>query len=207
MRSRVSRVLANLTQRRSYVKTLPLIAGLTHKEMGVSFSEALELLAHVPPSQIEEFERELLVEEGKRVVHSTEEVSVIETTSDDSIHRSLHFNERPHLVQSCVRVDSRTGHIDHTRPPPSEGRLATHLQGLSLALALHSPNSGKKTVCVLGAGGCSLPAYLFGAVPEVKTMHAVELSKDVSYAARHYFGIRELEDSSFTLHTECAKSW
>jgi spermidine synthase len=38
-------------------------------------------------------------------------------------------------------------------------------------------------------------------------MNAVEISRDVCYAARRYFGVAALESSRYRLHTGCAMEW
>jgi hypothetical protein len=138
--------------------------------------------------------------------------------------RSMHFNDRLDLVQSCVRVRANPAEVagagpgragsssssssrrrvpDHTRPPPSVGRTATHLHGLAAAPALHHmlsrarhrhssssqpppplPPPPPLGITVLGAGGCSVPAFLAAALrlpgDQACAVDAVELSSAVS---------------------------
>jgi spermidine synthase len=196
-----------------------LVAGLTHRDLGVEFTEAVELLDGIPPEQLREFQEALLSGEGKSVVYSNMKLSVIDSAEPGgALLRSLVFNARPNLVQTAVLVDA-AGNVDNSRPPPIEGGSATHLQGLSLAVALHSlhraagrgaTHSTPPRVCVLGAGGCSLPAHLLLTIPGA-TIDAVELSPAVLAAARDFFGVGALEAehprSRFAVHCDCAASW
>jgi hypothetical protein len=194
-----------------------IVAGLTYREMGVEFEDAVELLGEIPQEQLREFQDTLLSDEGKSVVFSNEELSVLDNSEPGGVLlRSLIFNARPNLVQTAVLVDSE-GNVDLSRPPPSEGGSSTHLQGLALSVALHraqqqkqlGPREGRAPprVCVLGAGGCSLPAHLFSAIPGA-TVDAVELSPGVLTAARDFFGVAALEASPrFALHCGCAVAY
>ena len=76
-----------------------LLAGLTHKDCGVSYEDACDLLREVPKSDLLEFEDNLYQEEGKKIVFSNSEVTVMDSICDDSTMRTLHFNRRPNLVQ------------------------------------------------------------------------------------------------------------
>jgi len=105
--------------------------------------------------------------------------------------RSLHFNDRLDVVQSCVALDSSGAPILN-RPPPLRGPTATYTQGLALAVAYHSIRHHQENISesvdgtstrapyapritILGAGACVLPAFLHEAVPTA-TVDAVEVS-------------------------------
>jgi hypothetical protein len=149
------------------------------------------------------------------VVHSSST-----TNPNAQIQRSLHFNNRIDLVQSCVNLQE-DGTIDRTNPPPFSGTTGTHLQGLGIAAALHARITSQlpaetiphcQRIVFLGAGACSLPAYLFEKLPHNVAVTAVELSADVCFAARRCFGVDTLEDSAdhsrtFKLQQGCAVEW
>ena len=81
-----------------------LLAGLTHKELGVSYAEACRLLQDVDSSAVLEFEADLRGG-GQEIVASTEELTVLDTAVAEGLWvRSLHFNDRIDLVQSSVHV-------------------------------------------------------------------------------------------------------
>ena len=89
------------------------------------------------------------------------------------------------------------------------------LQGLSLAVAVWVANGGAASaaaapplrVCVLGAGGCSVPAFLHHALPGA-SVDAVEPCGTVSYVARHMFGVDALEGAGrFRLHLASAADY
>ena len=95
------------------------------------------------------------------------------------------------------------------------------LQGLSLAVAVWLANNAGATrdelaaaaaataprICVLGAGGCSVPAFLHHTLP-TSSVDAVEPCGTVSYVARHMFGVDELERAGrFRLHLASATDY
>ena len=209
-----------------------LVAALTHSELGVSYDEACDLLEDVPVTTLRDFEQRLCEELGQEVVGSSREVTVFDTRdaslTDNEWLRSIHFNDRLDLVQSCIRVhvSPSTGERvpDHSRPPPSAGRTATHLFALAAAPALHHlltssggvgqvPPRASPTrplaIVVLGAGGCSVPAFLATALRlpggRAFEVSAVELSSAVVAAARAHFGIAQLEaNGALQLYRACA---
>jgi len=188
------------------------VAGATHRELGVSFAEGLALAKALPLAALREFESSLA---GQSVVMSTDSVSVLDTDAEGGGGgggrlRSLHFNNRLDLVQSCARVAAGTADDDgvvvlHDQPPP-RGPTGTNTVGLALALALHADPAPR--VAVLGAGACVLPAFVHARLPRC-TLEAVERSADVRRAARECFGIAELEAASdrFALRAGCAFEW
>jgi hypothetical protein len=113
-----------------------------------------------------------------------------------------------------------TSRVMHTAPPPMWGATGTAVQGLSLALpfreaaasfgargASSSMCAPLRSVAVLGAGACTLPAHLHAAFPDVAFV-AVELSEDVVLIARDHFHVDALEASGrFLLHRGCAFEW
>lgn len=139
----------------------------------------------------------------------------MDTATQDGYLRSLHFNDRYDYVQSSVRV-SVAGLVDHSRPPPTVGETGTVVSGLGLAVASHillTPSWAHAShmalrIAVVGAGACSLPAFLHTALPAAQ-VDAVELSAAVCAAARDHFGVAELEASSsrFRLHEGCGFEW
>lgn len=226
----------NLTRRRFAHTTHWLIAAATHRQLGMSYEEASDALQHVDASMLDEFAAEL-AKGGQQVVASTAQVTVLdsavaEETSGPSRPtrswlRSLHFNDRLDYVQSCVRVKgaAKFRAADHSQPPPAHGATATHLHLLLVAVGLHRaivshtgrPLAEDLRIAVLGAGGCSVPAYLATALRlpggRRAEIDAVELNKDVVAAARTYFGIQNLEETNDKLpnrlrvHTQCALAW
>lgn len=100
---------------RSYRCTLPpprdirgLLAGVTHTEMGLSFSQALELLSDVGEDELAEWEQEWRHSSSaaggrQELRYCTPAVSVIDTLfsdkSDGRALRSLHFNDRLDIAQ------------------------------------------------------------------------------------------------------------
>ena len=182
-----------------------LLAGLTHEEAGVDFDEAYSLVQDLPQETLLEFEDQLWENAGKRIVYATKAVSVIDCYTDmteqqtdietgpakvmsDVVTRSLYLNDRPDLVQSSTYVDRHTGAVLHQLPPPRHGDASTEVQGLALAVAIHSrhwptslliPSSVctqeqesesqglledfRITITVLGAGACSLSAFFCAA--------------------------------------------
>ena len=192
----------NLTRRRFAHTTHWLIAAATHRQLGMSYEEASDALQHVDASMLDEFAAEL-AKGGQQVVASTAQVTVLdsavaEETSGPSRPtrswlRSLHFNDRLDYVQSCVRVKgaAKFRAADHSQPPPAHGATATHLHLLLVAVGLHRaivshtgrPLAEDLRIAVLGAGGCSVPAYLATALRlpggRRAEIDAVELNKDV----------------------------
>ena len=189
-----------------------LMAGLTHGEQGMSFEAAYEVLGEMDAGELAEWEAEWLSETGQRLRFATRDVSVIDSPADDGTFlRSLHFNERVDVVQTCVAVDAVTDTPDHSRPPSLDAQSGTYSQGLALAIALHGLGAARRSdacrIGVLGAGACGLPAFLHEALPQAQ-VDAVEVSADVCAAARECFGIQTLEGSSrFRLHQACAFEW
>eukprot|EP01134_Creolimax_fragrantissima_P005496 CFRG5496T1 len=207
----------------THVRLQGLVAGITYKDMNLSLEEAFFLLNYVPEHELLEVEEDL-ASQNNRVVLSTPSISVLDELNGAGHGidlRSLHFNNRLDLVQTCVEVDAKTGEVDHSNPPPSFGKRATHLQGLALgyvlrhACALGSADgddkkaSTKCNIAVLGAGGCSLPSFLHHVLPDSNIV-CVEASPDVVDAARDFFGVRKLEekqDNRFTLIGSTAEEW
>jgi hypothetical protein len=220
-------------------KARGLLAGLTHTDLDMTFDDAWEVLGEVDEDDLKEFEVELLQDHAHRIVVSTKEITVLDTqeAAKDSkngmvVHssrlqtnRSLHFNNRINLVQSCVLL-REDGAVDRALPPPITGATGTHLQGLGIAAALqaHNANAGqslaeKQRIVFLGAGACSLPAYLCQSLPYDVAVTAIELSADVCFAARQCFGVDALElgsdgsrdeagvSRSFELQQGCAIEW
>jgi hypothetical protein len=168
------------------------MAGLTHADEGLTFDAAYDLLGGLDPADLHEREEELLVKTGQRLRFATRDVSVVDTPEDGVCFRSLHFNDRFDVVQTCVALDAATGGPDHSRPPSLDSQAGTATQGLSLAVALHELSMGDaasssrqgasgatrgRRIAVLGAGACGLPAFLHEALPGA-TIDAVELSAD-----------------------------
>ena len=193
-----------------------LMAGLTHADEGLTFDAAYDLLGGLDPAELHEWESELHKLTGQRLRFATRDVSVVDTPEDGVCFRSLHFNDRFDVVQTCIALDTATGGPDHSRPPSLDSQAGTATQGLSLAVALHQISSSRgagdaagagRRIAVLGAGACALPAFLHEALPGA-TIDAVELSGDVCAAARACFGVAELEGSPrFALHEACAFEW
>ena len=194
-----------------------LMAGLTHADEGLTFDAAYDLLGGLDPADLHEWESELLKLTGQRLRFATRDVSVVDTPEDGVCFRSLHFNDRFDVVQTCIALDAATGGPDHSRPPSLDSQAGTATQGLSLAVALHQISSSRgacgdaagagRRIAVLGAGACALPAFLHEALPSA-TIDAVELSGDVCAAARACFGVAALEGSPrFALHEACAFDW
>ena len=184
------------------------LAGLTHVTMDCTFEEARSLLEDVPDSEIADWAAQHRAEQLQAVLFCTPEVTVLDEYDTDQIgaapaRRSLRFNRRLDLEQTCVRLNPSTRCVDVSAPPPSR------LQGLALAAQLFTAATGRvpRRVAVLGAGGCSLPAFLHEALAECH-VDAVELSADVRAAARACFGVAALETSGrFQLHSGCAAAW
>jgi predicted DNA-binding protein (UPF0251 family) len=208
----------------------------------MSYAEASEVLQHIDQSMLDEFAAEL-AQGGQQVVASTPQVTVLdsivpeETTgaqsrSTTSWLRSLHFNDRLDYVQSCVRVTGTPACppelrvADHSQPPPAHGATATHLHLLLVAVGLHRAIVTETEhalaehlrIVVLGAGGCSVPAYLATALRlpggRPAEIDAVELNDDVVAAARVHFGIQDLEEvnddtpsNRLRVHRQCALAW
>ena len=189
------------------------MAGLTHADQGLTFEAAYDLLGGLDPADLHEWEEDLFQQTGQCLRFATREVSVVDTPEGGVCFRSLHFNDRFDVVQTCIALDAATGGPDHSLPPSLDSQAGTATQGLSLAVALHQISrggdaaGGGRRIAVLGAGACSLPAFLHDALPGA-TIDAVELSPDVCAAARACFGVSALEGSArFTLHEACAFVW
>lgn len=94
------RHLNSLSRHRGRTPSLRwIIAGLTHHELGVSYDEACELLLGVPAVELSDFEESLYREENKKIVFSNRQISIFDSFSGSDILRTLHFNQRPNLVQ------------------------------------------------------------------------------------------------------------
>lgn len=201
----------------------------------MSYAEASDALQHVEADLLDDFAAELAAG-GQEVVVSTPQLTVLDSAvpggdcdqpSTTSWLRSLHFNDRLDYVQSCVRVTGtqtcppKSRSADHRHCPPASGATATHLHLLLTAVGLQRANTEHALeehlrIAVLGAGGCSVPAYLATALRlprnRAAEIDAVELNEDVVAAARTYFGIQHLEASDvlpnrLRVHTQCALEW
>eukprot|EP00035_Acanthoeca_spectabilis_P013179 m.240252 g.240252 ORF g.240252 m.240252 type:complete len:454 (-) comp15822_c0_seq4:2502-3863(-) len=214
-----------------------LVAGLLHSELGITYTQAFELLASVPSSDLEEA-LEAWAKQDTTIVYCTERHTVMDTVVDVRLQmdvssaplspsevatagqnpyvtlRSLHFNENLDLVQSCGIVDPDTGAPAHG-PPPLWGPTGTAVQGLSLgipyrAASLTVRNGSERApavVAVLGAGACTLPVHIHAIFPQTHVV-AVELDSGVAEIARAYYGVADIERSSrFQLRGECAFDW
>ena len=117
------------------------MAGLTHADEGLTFDAAYDLLGGLDPADLHEWEDELFAKTGQRLRFATRDVSVVDTPEDGVCYRSLHFNDRFDVVQTCVALDAATGGPDHSRPPSLDSQAGTATQGLSLAVALHELSS------------------------------------------------------------------
>ena len=120
-----------------------LMAGLTHADEGLTFDAAYDLLGGLDPADLHEWEDELFAKTGQRLRFATRDVSVVDTPEDGVCYRSLHFNDRFDVVQTCVALDAATGGPDHSRPPSLDSQAGTATQGLSLAVALHDLSSSR----------------------------------------------------------------
>jgi hypothetical protein len=203
-----------------------LVAAASHRQLGMSYAEACDVLSEVPPSVLDEFAADLKAG-GQEVVASSPRLTVLDSTTEQPgvYLRSLHFNDRLDYVQSCIRVHGAPGcpaqsrTADHSQPPPAHGATATHLHMLLVAVGLHQvvalaeePKPKREQqplrVAVLGAGGCSVPGHLATALrlPSRRPaeIHAVELDEEVVAAARDCFGIAALEaaDSATASNTD-----
>lgn len=232
-RSRRLRLNLPRSQLRFAHTTHWLVAAATHRQLGISYTEASEALQHVDQSMLDDFAAEL-AQGGQEVVASTPQVTVLDTIvpaqsrSKASWLRSLHFNDRLDYVQSCVRVTGTPACppelrvADHSQPPPMDGETATHLHLLVVAVGLYRAMAAETAehlhIVVLGAGGCSVPAYLAAALRlpggQPAEIDAVELNDDVVAAARAHFGIQNLEEvnnntppNRLRVHTQCALEW
>ena len=123
------------------------MAGLTHADEGLTFEQAYDLLGGLDPADLHEWEEDLFEQTGQRLRFATRDVSVVDTPEDGACFRSLHFNDRFDVVQTCIALDAATGGPDHSRPPSLDSQAGTATQGLSLAVALHQISSSR------GAGG------------------------------------------------------
>ena len=126
------------------------MAGLTHADEGLTFEQAYDLLGGLDPADLHEWEEDLFEQTGQRLRFATRDVSVVDTPEDGACFRSLHFNDRFDVVQTCIALDAATGGPDHSRPPSLDSQAGTATQGLSLAVALHQISSSR------GAGGAQV---------------------------------------------------
>lgn len=181
-----------------------------------------------------QWEQDLYQTRGIKFVWSTKDVSVIDVTSlssslttgdgdnntdgnkNTATTRCLIFNNRPHLVQSSIRMDSSSSSNQQQQlPPPLLGETGTHLGGLALSVPLlweimrnnlHHEHDAhdvpqeslllrqKKKAIVIGAGACTVPMVLAGLGGWNVT--AVEPSGDVIYAAKSYFGANNIHTTN-----------
>ncbi|GMH77492.1 hypothetical protein TL16_g07428 [Triparma laevis f. inornata] len=160
-----------------------------------NFADAYEAISQVPDNLLAEFESELMEGQGREFIYGSKLVSVIDTTTSTSTStstlptketlRTLILNERPNLVQTCIKVPGPAGSqfiSDGAPSPISE----THLGGLALTLLL-SPSSSPSCV-IVGAGGCTLP-HTISVFNESGSVVAVEPCEEVCAAARQWFGV------------------
>ena len=85
------------------------MAGLTHADEGLTFEQAYDLLGGLDPADLHEWEEDLFEQTGQRLRFATRDVSVVDTPEDGACFRSLHFNDRFDVVQTCIALDAATG--------------------------------------------------------------------------------------------------
>jgi hypothetical protein len=85
-------------------------------------------------------------------------------------------------------------HVNHCSTPPGL------LQGLLIGLVLNNTidsnsnnNANVKRICVLGGGGCVVPAHIYTRMAGFCNVEVVENDSEVLHAARRFFGISALE--------------
>ena len=162
-----------------------------------SFDEAWDAALSLENKLIEDFENDLWRDQKRRFVFGSKTCSVIDTEEDNGVTRKLVLNERPHLVQSAVKVNKVAGPFDLTSGINLTSLQDTHLGGLALSLGFwkigNAAPSCPKCV-VLGAGGCSIPMTLAQNLPLHETENeivAVEPNRDVKEAAATWFGAHD----------------
>jgi len=179
---RVARCAGYLAGLHSYVDPRTGLTALgAAAEYG--FEEALELVhvaGAVEKGMLLDFEAELEATRGWTFVHGCRDATVLD--GRDGV-RALVLNERPHLVQSSVRLDANGAPA--ASPPPLLGDFGTAAGGLALAgafwRALGRPAAPR--VACLGGGGCAAPAVLarcLGAA--VVAVEPVDAVRDVARA-------------------------
>jgi hypothetical protein len=210
------------------------LSGLTHDSLGLTQSQAFDLLQGVSDSDVEEWYLEWRQSQTAtaRVVHSDELLSVLDRHEVENgvVRRTLHFNERLDLEQSSVtialaadgvtytdsddahfkapRVDALPHHALVLATALRPARPAVPLMKSDAASILSSSNTAAPLrIAVLGAGGCSLPRWLLHALPSAE-IEGVEASAAVAAVARSHFGAAALERTGrFTLRTQDAREW
>lgn len=191
-------------------------AGIQSTILGISFDDSYQILSNSNSTTAQdddaifdsqlllEYENDMQTKQGVMFVWSTKEVSVIDVTDNidtEIMNRCLIFNDRPHLIQSSIRIDSGDNGVDNAAvaaPPHLLGESGTHLGGLALAVPLldcitsaHDNQKQKKTrkekeAIVIGAGACTVPMVLSN--NSSWNVRAIEPSHDVLHAAKTYFG-------------------
>eukprot|EP00939_MAST-03C_sp_MAST-3C-sp1_P004776 g4776.t1 len=206
------------------------LAGITNGSNGLNFDDTYDLLQEVPENDLVEWEKGHFEDHAQIVRYGSEEITVLDTMMDSTDNeivcstalRTLIFNRRVDLQQSRSLVqwpnDANQEEIYDFSSPDSL------IRGLSIAAGIRtfaaenlSINRESKlnsatsvNICVLGGGGCSLPMYLRESLRAPKVaIDCVEISEDVRFAAREYFGVARVEqtDPAFQLVDDCAIEW
>lgn len=196
------------------------LAGITHGSNGLNFEDTYDLLQEVPERDLAEWEKGHFEDHAQIIRYGSEDVTVIDTMIKDEVIcptalRTLIFNRRVDLQQSRSFVqwtDGMEGEevFDFSSPDSLIRGLAVATGIATHATAYPREGSVVTNICVLGGGGCTLSMYLRDCLPHrMLEINTVEISSDVRFAAREFFGVAQVErqDSAFRLVDDCAIEW
>mmetsp|Transcript_61535 Transcript_61535/g.71907 ORF Transcript_61535/g.71907 Transcript_61535/m.71907 type:complete len:365 (-) Transcript_61535:49-1143(-) len=207
-RMRPSFFTTSATPCKNHHKLCGYMAGLhshgDHPEFP-SFQSAWEAVTEVDATLLDDFEEQLWSEQGRKFIHGTRKVSVVDTKNDDcTVTRKLVLNERPNLVQTAIQVESIAAPYCPLSPSPPL-LTQTHLGGLAMAVPfwrLNNSETKSSPHCVLiGAGGCSLPAILACHLGNAPSVVAIEPCREVLLASKLWFGADESAKFSLVCQT------
>ncbi len=206
-----SRILSSKSSKSSSVfsssSSCGFLAGLTYQSNNLSFDEQYELASEVPEEEIKEWEEGHYIEHGQKIVYGSKYLTVLdsEMKSDlpNTYMRSLHFNDRVDLRQSAI---IRNGSIFNWQNV-SDNHVKALSMGIAFSKSLYPNNENPTNIAVLGGGGCVLPGFLHEVFSDACRVKVVERSQEIVHVAHDFFGISQIESSTFELICDCAKNW
>mmetsp|Transcript_5758 Transcript_5758/g.6615 ORF Transcript_5758/g.6615 Transcript_5758/m.6615 type:complete len:402 (+) Transcript_5758:181-1386(+) len=131
---------------------------------------------------------ETVMPNSRTDVYEDDELIVVDghirVCSQDMPARLMAFKSSPHLFQSSVLLDE-AGKPSHTDLPFEQHQV------LAFTLPLSQPEGDVSRLCLVGAGGGTLPMTLQSTFPGKVSMDVVDSSAVVIKAATDYFGLQE----------------
>ncbi|KAG6976041.1 hypothetical protein JG688_00001763 [Phytophthora aleatoria] len=174
--------------------------------------QMLRDLREVEPDFVAQYKAEFFDKYSRRIVHSDDEVTVLDSFFDGAAKptRSFVFNDRLHLTQSEVALTEMPDATAEPKIDRSTLALDVH-RALCLPLAWLPKRAEPVRVSVLGAGACTLPLFLLEhhSSQELGQLDAVEPSSQVNAIAQRFFGVGGAlqRDSRLVIHEEMGEDF